>query len=169
MKDIDELAEQAYQLAYTYEAERGSCPQCVLAAIKETIGVGDETTIQAGDALAGGTALSSQGTCGALAGGMLAISTIVGRNYKTFSKGSGKRRVFIYAQKLYDKFVSEYGSPLCRDVQTKLFGQFYILDDPEDYEEFEKAGAHVDKCPSVAGNVARWTVKIILEDLKLRE
>ena len=32
------------------------------------------------------------------------------------------------------------------------------------YKEFEKAGAHVDKCPSVSGKVAKWCVEIILEE-----
>ena len=36
------------------------------------------------------------------------------------------------------------------------------------YKEFEKAGAHVDKCPSVSGKVAKWCVEIILEE-KLKE
>lgn len=38
--------------------------------------------------------------------------------------------------------------------------------DPKEYEEFDKAGAHVDKCPSVSGNVARWIAEIVLERLK---
>jgi hypothetical protein len=38
--------------------------------------------------------------------------------------------------------------------------------DPKEYEDFGKAGAHVDKCTSVSGNVARWTAEIILERLK---
>ncbi len=31
-------------------------------------------------------------------------------------------------------------------------------------EEFEKAGAHVDKCPTVSGNAARWTAEVILNE-----
>ena len=55
---------------------------------------------------------------------------------------------------------------VCKDVHQKLFGRAFKLLDPEEYQEFEKAGAHVDKCPSVSGNVARWTAEIILDDLK---
>ena len=84
MDSKEELIQRAYNLAFKYEAELGSCPQCVLAAIKETIDVGDEATIKSADALAGGTALSSKGTCSALAGGLLAISFIVGREYEDF-------------------------------------------------------------------------------------
>lgn len=166
LESKDKLAERAYRLAFKYEAERGSCPQCVLSAIMETLGIGDEATIKSADALAGGAALSTQGTCGALVGGLLAIGHIVGRNYDDFKKGERKRRVFIYAKKLYDRFVEEYGSPVCKGVQKKLFGRSFDLLDPAEYEEFEKAGAHVDKCPSVSGNVAKWATEIILTDLQ---
>jgi C_GCAxxG_C_C family probable redox protein len=164
MSTREELLERIYRLAYKYEAERGSCPQCVLSAIMETLNIGDPKTVQAADALAGGTALSTEGTCGALVGGLLAIGSIVGRNYEDFSKGERRRRVFQYSKKLYDRFVEEYGSPLCKDLHIKLFGRRFNFMDPKDYQEFEKMGAHVDKCPSVSGNVARWTAEIILDN-----
>jgi len=166
MKSKENLPDNAYRLAFKYEAERGSCPQCVLAALMETLNVGDPATIKAIDAMAGGTALSTNGTCGALVGGLAAISSIVGRDYKSFGSGERKRRVFAYSKKLYDKFIEEYGSPVCKDVHMKLFGRTFNLLDPKEYDEFEKAGAHVDKCPVVAGNVARWAAEIILSELK---
>ena len=162
----EELLDKAYNLAYKYEAERGSCPQCVTAAILETLGIGDAKIVQAADGLAGGTALSTEGTCGALVGGIMAISTVVGRSYKDFSAGCRKRRVFQYSKKLYDRFVKEYGSLTCRDIHQKLFDRTFKLLDPKEYKEFEDAGGHVDKCPSVSGNVARWTTEIILNNLQ---
>jgi len=166
MKSEEDLPEKAYNLAFKYETELGSCPQCVFAALMETFDIGDAATVKAADALAGGTALSTEGTCGALVGGLLAISSIAGRSYDEFKAGQKKRRVFRYAKQLYDKFVEEYGSPLCKDVHKKLFGRTFNLFDPIEYREFEKAGAHVDKCPRVSGNVARWTAEIILNELK---
>ena len=165
MDSRDKILEKVYRLAFKYEAERGSCPQCVLAALYETLDVGDPATIQAADAMAGGTALSTKGTCGALVGGLLAIGSVVGRSYEDFNAGKRKRRVFQYSKKLYDKFNEEYGSPICKDVHKKLFGRTFDLLDPKDYTEFEKAGAHVDKCPVVSGNAAKWAAEIIL-DLK---
>ncbi len=167
MESKQELIDKIYRLAFKYEAELGSCPQCVLAAIKETIDIGDEDIFKSADALAGGTSLSSKGTCGALVGGMLAISSIVGREYNDFKDRKKKRRVFKYAKILYDRFVDEYDSPLCCDVQKKIFGRSFDLMDPIEYEEFEKAGAHVDKCPTVSGNAARWTAEIILNEIKI--
>jgi len=166
MQNQGDLAEKAYRLAFKYEAEIGSCPQCVLSALMETLGVGDPAMVKASDGLAGGTALSTEGTCGALVGGILAISSIVGRSYEDFKAGEHRQRVFIYAKKLYDRFVEEYGSPVCKDVQKKIFGRSFNLLDPKDYAEFERMGAHVDKCPSVSGNAARWAAEIILDELK---
>ncbi len=161
-----DVLDDVYQRAFHYEAKLGSCPQCVLAALKETLDIGDEAVFKASQGLAGGTALSSEGTCGALAGGMIAISFLVGRTYQEFTEGQKKRLVFKYTRKLYDKFVGEYGSPLCCSVQKKIFGRSYDLLDKQEYDAFEKAGAHVDKCTSVAGNAARWTAEIILNELQ---
>lgn len=166
MDSNEKLIEKARNLAYKYEAELGSCPQCVLSAIKETLDIGNELTIKAADSLAGGTALSTKGTCGALVGGMLVIGALEGRNYTDFKEGKKARRVFKYAKKLYDRFVEEYGSPTCEGVQKQIFGRSYVLLDPNEYKDFEKAGAHVDKCPNVSGNVTKWTAEIILKEIR---
>jgi len=166
MDNREQLIQKAYDLAFKYEAERGSCPQCVYSALMETLDIGNKSTVKDIDALAGGTALSAEGTCGALVGGLAAISNIVGRTYEDFSAGESKRRVFMYSKKLYDKFVEEYGSILCKDVHQKLFGRKFNLMDNDDYAEFEKMGAHVDKCPEVSGKTARWAAEIILGNLK---
>ena len=166
MNSQKDILDDVYQRAFQYEARLGSCPQCVLAALKETLNVGDDSIFKASQGLAGGTALSSEGTCGALAGGMIAIGSLVGRTYQEFSEGQKKRLVFKYTRQLYDRFVREYGSSLCCGVQKKIFGRSYILLDKQQYEAFEKAGAHVDKCTSVAGNAAKWTAEIILNELQ---
>ena len=166
MENREEILQIAYDLAFKYEAERGSCPQCVYSALMETLDIGNKKTVKDIDALAGGTALSAEGTCGALVGGLCAISSIVGRTYEDFNAGERKRRVFMYSKKLYDKFMEEYDSILCKDVHKKLFGRSFNLMDKNDYAEFEKMGAHVDKCPDVSGKTARWAAEIILDSLK---
>ena len=166
MLDREEILQKVYDLAYKYEAERGSCPQCVFSAIMEVLKIGSPETVKAADGLAGGTALSTQGTCGALVGGIMAISAVVGRTYEDFSAGGYRRRVFQYSKKLYDKFEEEYGSIICKDIHKKIFGRTFDFMDSNDYAEFEKLGGHVDKCTSVSGNVARWTAEIILDFLQ---
>ncbi len=165
MDSTSDIPQKAYELAFQYEATKGSCPQCVLAALRETCNIGVTSIFQASQGLAGGTTLSSKGTCGALVGGMMAVGSLVGRTYQEFTEGEKKRLVFKYTRQLYDRFIEEYGSPLCCDVQKKLFGRSYVLFDKSEYELFEQAGAHVDKCPSVAGNTAKWTANIIISEL----
>jgi len=162
MDSKEEILEKAYNLAFSYEAKKGNCPQCVLSAIYETLNVGDPKTIQACQGLAGGTSLTTEGTCGALVGGILAIGSLKGRTYEEFSAGKSKSVVYKYTKELFDKFVDEYGSCLCKDVQKKIFGRSYNLIDVKEYSDFEKAGAHVDKCPDVSGKTASWTAEIIL-------
>ena len=162
----DDLPECAARSAYSYEQRIGSCPQCVLVALMDTFGIGDKLTIKAVDALAGGTALSTEGTCGALIGGMLAIGFLAGRTYEDFLKGKKKRRVFTPAQKLYDRFISTYYSPVCKHVQVAIMGRSFDLRSGKDYLAFKQSGGDTDKCPLVAANVARWTSEIIIEDLQ---
>ncbi|MBN1265219.1 MAG: C_GCAxxG_C_C family protein [Anaerolineales bacterium] len=152
--------ENAYQLAYNYEQVKEHCAQATLAAIMESIGWIDENVFQAADGLTGGTALSSEGTCGALAAGILAVSRITGRTYQNFqSNQPGYKWEQIIA--LSDRFKEKYGGISGCDVQKRLFGCVYSLRDPSEREIFTREGAHVDKCPSVCGDVAKWSVEII--------
>jgi len=100
MNKRKELVDEVYNLAFKYEAELGSCPQCVLAALYETLGIGDPDIIKAVDALAGGTSLSTEGTCGALIGGLVAISSIVEENIMILKKEKEKD-LFLNIQKNY--------------------------------------------------------------------
>jgi C_GCAxxG_C_C family probable redox protein len=167
MTDIDaearqEAIDRAYALAYENEQKYGCCPQCVLAAIQDVLGIVDDATFKASHALAGGGGLSGGGTCGALNGGMLALGARYGREHADFA-GRRYRQSYLLAKQLYDRFVAEFGSPICAGVQTSIFGRSFDLWDAEDHAAFKAAGGHVDKCPRVAGSVARWTVEILLE------
>ena len=155
-------AENAYKLAHRYEQDKEHCAQATLAAIMESTNWVDEELFQAADGLTGGTALSTEGTCGALAAGILALSRYTGRRYENF-KDNQPGHTWDYVVQLYDRFVDEYGGPTGRHVQKKIFGSVYSLREKSSREKFTQAGAHIDKCPSVCGNVAKWTVELIFE------
>ena len=157
-----EITGKAYNLAYKYEQEKEHCSQCALAGILESLNIMDETLFRASDGLTGGTAMSTKGTCGALAAGMLAISTFTGRTYSNF-KDEKPGHEWDGVRLLYERFVEKYGGPVGETVQRTMFGRSYILLDKEQREEFVSAGAHRDKCPSVCGTVAAWSVEIILD------
>lgn len=158
-----QLPEKAYQLAFKYERDYGSCPQCVLLAISKTFDLGMDDVIKAGHALAGGAGLSGQGTCGALAGGMMALSFMHGRPVKDMDKGRFLKS-YRLAKILYDRFLREFGASSCREVQKKVIGRSFDLWNSDEYKQFEAAGGHIDKCPNVAGMVARWVTEIHLDE-----
>jgi C_GCAxxG_C_C family probable redox protein len=160
---VHDEADLAYERAFEYEKRYGSCSQAVVAAIQDVFGEIGNDTVKAAYPLAGGSGLSNEGTCGALAGGMLAIGYYFGRPKDRMGDG---RYVGAYeiAKDLYDRFVVEYGSPLCKRVQESIMGRSFDLWNDGEYSQFEECGAHVDKCPGVAGNAARWTAEILLEN-----
>jgi C_GCAxxG_C_C family probable redox protein len=162
VKPDEERLQKAYNLGFYYEKEYRGCCQSALAAIQDILGVENEAAFRAGTALAGGGCSTGEGFCGGLIGGIMAIGSQMGRERKNFKDPEGLRfKTREVALRLYRKFVDEYGGARCCDVQTKMFGRRYNLLDPADFEAFEAQGAHVDKCPSVVGNVARWAVEII--------
>ena len=157
---IEDLTKRAYDLGFNYEREYGSCSQCVFAAVNEILRTGNRETFKAIDGLAGGLARAGNGTCGALSGGVAAISLRYGR--QDFSNLGEREKCMVLAKELHDRFIEEYGSVICKDVQTKIMGRSFNLWDPKEREEFNKAGGHTDKCPDVVGKTAEWAVKILL-------
>jgi len=47
MAGKQDIYPQAHDLTFRYELKLGSCPQCVLAALKETLDVSDDSIFQA--------------------------------------------------------------------------------------------------------------------------
>ena len=63
------------------------------------------------------------------------------------------------------RFIKEYGSILCPQIQSRIFGRSFNLQDPADWKAFEEAGGHSDpsKCMSIVGNAAQWALEILIE------
>lgn len=159
-----ELVDAAYRLGYEYEQKYGNCPQCVIAAIQDVFDCIDNEVFKSGHALAGGFGLTSKGTCGALSGAGMIIGALQGRDKENFTCGRNPKS-YKLAKKVLQRFVEEYGGCLCCEVQQKLFGgKSYDLSIKEEYQEFEKAGGHDDKCPGVVGNTAKWVAEMIVRN-----
>ena len=92
---------------------------------------------------------------------MLALSAKYGRDRAHFGKGRFLQS-YELSKQLYDRFIAEFESPICANVQKKLLGRPFNLWDAGDYKAFDEAGGHRDKCPEVAGKVASWTTGILI-------
>jgi C_GCAxxG_C_C family probable redox protein len=160
--DKEKKMEKAYELGFKYERDYGSCPQCTFAAVSEILGNENKEIFKAIDGLAGGLGRTTNGTCGALTGGVAAISQRYGR--EDFPNLGQREKCMTLAKELHDRFIEEYGSVICKDVQTKIMGRSYDFWNPKEREEFDKAGGHSDKCPDVVGKAAKWTVEILMDE-----
>ena len=160
--DKEKKMEKAYELGFKYERDYGSCPQCTFAAVGEILGNESKEIFKAIDGLAGGLGRTTDGTCGALTGGVAAISHKYGR--EDFPNLGQREKCMTLAKKLHDRFIEEYESVVCKDVQTKIMGRSYDFWNPKEREEFDKAGGHTDKCPDVVGKAAKWTVEILMDE-----
>ncbi|MBA7528241.1 hypothetical protein ES705_20424 [subsurface metagenome] len=157
--------EEVYRLAFNFEKEKHCCSQCTVAALQEVFQIKSEELFSTSFAFGGGFANTGEGTCGALAGGAIIISYLYGRRREEFFHGISNKKADYLTKKLYDRFVQEYGSCICKDVQKKIFGRSFNFWDEKEKEIFEKSGGHIDKCPAVVAKTAQWTYKIIEEEI----
>lgn len=156
-----ELVERAYNIAYKYEQEYGNCPQCVIGAIQDVFGIIDDSVFKASHGLAGGVGLGSQGNCGAIAGAVMIISSLQGRERANFASGRN-RKSYKLSKVMADKFEEKYGGILCKEIQKKIMGRSFDLNIKDEFEAFEAAGGHDDKCPEVVGTAARYIAEMIV-------
>lgn len=163
-EDIKELAEKAYSLGWEYQKTYRGCAQTSLAALQDTFGLRNDDVFKAATGLSGGGGTSIDGSCGAYAGAILFMSSILGRERRDFIDAPRVRfQSFELARKLHDRFVAEYGAVICRDIQRKLVGRGYYLGDTDEMKKFDDLGGHETVAPGVVANAARWTVEILAE------
>jgi C_GCAxxG_C_C family probable redox protein len=169
---------EAERRAYRYEQEYRDCAQCTLLTIQELLGLESEEALKAATGFAGGIGRSSS-VCGAFTGGVMALGLKYGRDLPTMKHPDAEKRLALFREieerldrlirRLSDKFVETYGSTICKDIETKLFGRSFDKWNPEERKEKDRLGGHDDKCPSVVGNGTRWVAELILEEEEKEE
>ncbi len=152
------LGEQAYEKALKYELDYGCCPQCVLTTVQETIGIVDDQTIKASHGLSGGGALVGEGTCGALVGGLMALSAKYGRDRNKLDRGRFINN-FKKAKELTERFQQEFGGLTCRELQKQFTGRNYDMWNAEEYKAFSEARGL--KCANATGTVTKWVIEML--------
>ncbi len=160
MNNVDKntLAELAYQKALRYELDYGCCPQCVLAVVQETVGYVDDNTIKASHGLSGGGGLTGQGVCGALSGGLMALSAKFGRERAKLDSGRGINN-FKKSKELVERFRQEFGGITCQELQKQFTGRTYDMWNAEEYKAFDCARGR--QCAHATATVTKWVVEIL--------
>jgi len=157
----DEVLNKAFELGKKYEQECTGCAQTAVAAIFESLGIWNEDVFKAASGLADGLGLTGDGSCGALVGSSMVIGYLFGRGREDFKDMYKPMKSYSLVKKLHDKYVKQYGSCRCFDVQEKTMGRTFNLWDADELKEAFKAGM-MDNCSTLVGNVAKLATKIIL-------
>lgn len=152
------LAEQAYEKAMKYELDYGCCPQCVLATVQEIAGIVDDATIKASHGLSGGGGLVGQGACGALTGGLMALSAKFGRDRDKLDKGRYINN-FKKSKELVERFRAEFGGITCAELQKQFTGRTYDMWLADEYKAFDVARGK--QCAHATGTVTKWVIEML--------
>ena len=167
----EQLLDKIYTLGVDFERYSGSCSQCTVAALHEILGF-ESVIVKIASSSCGGHAGFSVGTCGAVVGGTIVLDYYLGRPADLLSATReipGSQNALTRAMEasgaFCKRFNDRYGSILCPQVQKKLFGRAFNLQDPSDWNAFLAAGGHADptKCMSVVGHAARLVLEMLLE------
>ena len=165
VKDAEVLAQRAYELGFEYEKNYRGCGQCLVAAVQDVLDLRNDVVFKSLTGYAGGGGIVGDSGCGAYVGGILILSLLLGRERDNFADPEGIRfKSYELARKLHDRFIAEYGSAICRNIQMKLMGRPYYLADQDEMDKFDQAGGHSTICPEVVGKAARWVVELILKE-----
>ena len=162
-----EIAEKAANLGFEYEKQYHGCGQAVVAALTESLGEIDENLFNAATGLSGGIGLCSDASCSAFIGGAMVIGLIFPRRRDYFDGDrESKYTNFKLVDMLRKKYEVEFGSTICGQIHTRLYGRPYDMRSEDEREAFEIAGGHNDQgCPHVASRAARWTIEILAAEL----
>lgn len=167
----DPRVQRARQLGFAYERDFKGCAQCAFAALQDALGVRDAATdavFKAATGLAAGTALEGDGQCGAYSGAVMMISYLVGRERENFADPTGTRKeAFRLSQRLHQEMIEHYGTVICHQIHRKIMGRPFYIREPAEFEAFEAAGAHTDKCTSVVAEIAAHAARILIEEQKV--
>ena len=162
IRERQEILDRAFSLAKKYEIENGDCAQCVFAGVSEALGIENNDVFRAATGFADGVGLTGDGHCGALSGGVMAISYMFGRKRDEFSRRGKMMKAILLSRELQSRFKATYSSCRCHDIQTKFHGKFFDLFDASEMEAALKAGL-METCSTLAGEVARITVELIMD------
>ena len=134
-----QVARKAYEIGQDLQKKHGGCARCVVVALQEAIKSvpADAALRRAASCLDGGATPRGVQSCGAFTGAGLFLGWLCGTS--EFKNPVLARKLL---KQVYQRFESEYGSVLCKDVRPKA----------------------ASDCPKVVGLAAQWTAEATLTE-----
>jgi C_GCAxxG_C_C family probable redox protein len=151
MNDSQTAPDQAAERSAELFAQGFCCSESVLQALAESQGVRSDLIPRIATGMCAGIARTG-GICGAVSGGVLAISMVTGRSSPKASREENHRLV----REFLNQCEAQFGSTNCE----KLIG--CRLDTPEGQRFFNEHNLRV-KCAGLAREAARLAARLLAE------
>lgn len=138
-----EISQKAYETGFNLQKSHGGCARCTVAALQEAMDFvpRDMALRRTASCLDGGATPRGVQNCGAFTGAGLFIGWLCGT--AEFENPVLARKLL---KQVYQRFETEYGSVLCKDIKSKVPGE----------------------CPKVVGLAAQWTAEAVLSQFASR-
>jgi C_GCAxxG_C_C family probable redox protein len=163
----EKILNGVYERGFNYEKKYRCCSQSTLKAVQDVFCI-DENDFKAifktASSLSGGVCGSGKRICGALVGSIMMIAYHFGRDLDNFDKMPDNFKDRGFVNEYRKIFTKTYGGETCNQIQEAVLGKAYNLLDKKEFELFEEAGAHKDKCTNVVGTAARWVTSFLIDN-----
>jgi C_GCAxxG_C_C family probable redox protein len=169
--DKVELLNRVEAKAAFYMDKYSGCGQCSLRALMEEMKLpGGPEVLKAAGFTNLGIALT-QNICGALVGCIMAMGLACGREDFSDTIYPEPREIddtyhlprsLMLIRGFYQRFIQEFGSWSCRDLQIRIFGRNFETVILEEEEKFHLAGGH-KACVNLVSKSARLAAETILQ------
>lgn len=144
------MAKSVEEMAQDYFREGYSCAEAVLKSVAEAKGIESGLIPKIATAFGSGLA-ATDGTCGALSGGYLALSMCQGRS----SLSDERNTLYTNVAKLKAQFQSSFKTTEC----SALLG--FSLSEPNAGEKFQAGNCKEGLCMHYVANVAHAVMKML--------
>ena len=169
-KTKEEIIQKAHDLGVEYEAKYKGCCESTFLAIVDALRWGGleiipkdvEDRLYPGiSLLSAGVCMTGEGTCGSVAGSVMAIGFALRTPQGTADAGAAHSVGVKVRDTLLAEYYKRYGSILCKDVMRKYFGKAWDLTSEEMTREFLGI---TEGCTIM--QTAMWATEIILDEFE---
>ena len=139
------------------------CSRSLLLGLKAYFDYIPDELIRASASLCGGAGAAS-GSCGTYTCGLLAegwkYNVPLDEELKDPSKFDKNQEKFMGWR---DRFLKEFGTTLCPEIQKQVYGRSYYFTKPEDCEVYFQIADHATQCANIVERATRLCAEYLLE------
>ncbi|MFW9777420.1 MAG: C-GCAxxG-C-C family protein [Candidatus Heimdallarchaeota archaeon] len=146
------MADDFIEAAVRRFEEKDNCAQALFSTFAQGMGLDEETCLNLSQIFSGGVSRSGN-VCGAITGGLMAISLKYGKSGKTESSKRDAPTVYELGERFMNKFKHRNGTLLCKDLIGYDISTEEKLRTARDNKAFSKCSKFVHDAAEILANI----------------